>query len=87
MPLHAILCQPESLYADSRRRAFEVALADVLARVPGTWTARISRDPSSWTVTVERAVDGCRRTLVLAPHEHTLPRVTAELMEALRDLE
>jgi hypothetical protein len=70
------------------RRSLEGALADALARVPGTWTARVSVSPSSWTiVTVERAVDGCRRTLVLAPHQQDPSRVKAELAEALLDLE
>jgi len=89
MPLHAIRCQPDSPHANWMRRIFESALADALARVPGTWTARVfSLSPSSWTtVILERDVDGCRRTLVLAPDQQAPSFVTAELAEAFRDVE
>ena len=97
MPLHAIRSEPDSAEADSlqpgsiradstARRLFEEAMTDAFALVPGIWTARIHRNPASWTVIVERTVDGCRRTLVLAPHQQTPAGVTAELAEALRDL-
>jgi hypothetical protein len=86
MPLDAIRSQPDSVPADPKKRSFEDAITYAFARVPGVWTARISRTPFSWTVIVERT-DGCRRTLVFDPHHQTPDGVAAELTEALRDLE
>jgi hypothetical protein len=62
-------------------------MREAFDRVPGTWTARVSCGSSFWTIIVERALDGCRRTVILAPHQRTPSEVAAELNDALRDFQ
>jgi hypothetical protein len=83
MPVLAISRIPDD---HPKRGAIEGAIHEALGAIPGDWSVRVSAAASAWTLSIRRAHDNFRRTLVLGENEQTPERIAMELEQALKDV-
>jgi hypothetical protein len=69
-----------------RKDAIEQTIHEVLGAFKGDWWVRVVPSAGTWTLSIRRADDHLRRTLVLNEGQQTPEDVSAELALALKDV-